>query len=191
MYAQNLAVCTMNLQGHLEISLVSKSISHGNMGRRSGNVTSVQSDMLFNPTGKLIPRFVALVNIDAIVALFSQGGTASSPTELSVVLWQEKMQDLHHHPYSHQTTFPSIYQSISHSNQNHISSNTHMYSIPTSSLILYKIISYHHGLFIIINKILALIIIIIMIIIIIIFLLLLLLLTCLQLHCSKRQLRWV
>lgn len=73
MYAQNPVVSTMNPQEHLETSLVSKNISQENMARRNGNARSVRSDMLFNPTGKLIPRFVAHENIDVIVAHFSQG----------------------------------------------------------------------------------------------------------------------
>lgn len=86
MYAQNPVVFIMKQLEHSETSLVSKSISQENMARRNGNVRSVQSVMLFNQIGKLIPRFVALVNIDVIVAHFSQGGTVSSHTELSVVL---------------------------------------------------------------------------------------------------------
>ncbi|GJU85203.1 putative reverse transcriptase domain-containing protein [Tanacetum coccineum] len=63
---------TLNLLGHLESSLGSGSISQESMVRRSGNVKNVLNDTRFNQIGKLILRFVALENIDAIVELFSQ-----------------------------------------------------------------------------------------------------------------------
>ena len=43
------------------------------MVRRSGNVTNAPRDMLFNLTGKLTLRFVALGNTDVIVAPSSPG----------------------------------------------------------------------------------------------------------------------
>nr|GEY43441.1 hypothetical protein [Tanacetum cinerariifolium] len=63
----------MNLLGHLEISLGSRSIYQERMERRSRNVKNVLNDTRFNQIGKLILRFVVLENIDAIVELFSQG----------------------------------------------------------------------------------------------------------------------
>jgi len=61
---------------HLEllgISQGSRNTFAGNMERRNGNVKSVQSSMLFNLIGKLIPRSVVLEIIDVTAALFSRG----------------------------------------------------------------------------------------------------------------------
>jgi hypothetical protein len=63
----------MTLQEHLVTSLVLRNTSLANMVRRNGSVISAPRNMLFNLTGKLIPRLVALGNTDVIVALSSPG----------------------------------------------------------------------------------------------------------------------
>lgn len=86
MCAQSLHVYTMTLQGLLETSQESRSTFPESMGRRSGNVKSAPSVMLFNQIGRLTPRFVAQESIDVIVEPFSPGGTVSSLTGPSVML---------------------------------------------------------------------------------------------------------
>uniref|UniRef100_M1C039 Nucleic acid binding protein n=1 Tax=Solanum tuberosum TaxID=4113 RepID=M1C039_SOLTU len=53
------------------------------MEKRSGNVKSVQRDMLCNQIGKLTLRLVALENIDVIVVLFSQAEETARVTAAS------------------------------------------------------------------------------------------------------------
>lgn len=57
----------------LATSLASKSTILENTARRNGSAISAPSDTPCNPIGKPIPRPVVLGNIDAIVALSSQG----------------------------------------------------------------------------------------------------------------------
>jgi hypothetical protein len=66
-------VFIMTLQEHLVTSLVLRNTSLANMVRRNGSVISAPRNMLFNLTGKLIPRLVALGNTDVTVALSSPG----------------------------------------------------------------------------------------------------------------------
>ena len=73
MCAQNLVACTTSLQGPWGTSLASRSTSAENTARRSGNVTSAPRSMLFNQTGKLTPRPVALESTDVTVEPSSQG----------------------------------------------------------------------------------------------------------------------
>jgi hypothetical protein len=61
------------------------------MARRSGSATSALRDTLFNPTGKLILKPAELVSTAVIVVPCFPGETVSSPTELSVMLWQRRV----------------------------------------------------------------------------------------------------
>ena len=73
MCVQTQHVCTMTLQGPLGTSPGSRSTFQESTARRSGNVKSAQSDMLFSLIGKPTPKFVAPESIDVIVEPFSQG----------------------------------------------------------------------------------------------------------------------
>lgn len=73
MCAQRQTVFIITHLGRLVISQGSRNTFAGNMGKRNGNVKSVQSSMLFNLIGKLIVRSVVQESIDVTVALFSRG----------------------------------------------------------------------------------------------------------------------
>lgn len=81
MFALNLLVFIIILQGHLEISLGSRSTFVENMGKRSISVRNAQRFMLFNLIGRLTLKLVELESIDVTAAHFSPGKIASSLIE--------------------------------------------------------------------------------------------------------------